>query len=658
MIRWCEGMLSLKPPLKNELKRIFCIRNLLILMVFIALLFFFMIDGIQNYKNFLANKETFLETEQNKVTQFVLITQYGGYGIRLMFIPLPLCILFHNSSVFNELMANVDTGERLNIYNSFKGKNLFTEKSGGYMDFSGILILIGCLLSLLYGCETFRNKDYLKFISSISNYKNIFGSLVIARLIIITLIFILLVILSSIFALINGVNIVNVSFLIFVFVMLLVIDFFTSAGFAIGTLRNKTTGIVLLGIFYFTSIFIIPWTVNKIVTVKAGDIPSNYKLELKKLKLIMDFERKFYEQFGIFIGKEEAPEEVKKLIVEVLNNEYKKFEEYENEMKKDMYINVINYQTISAFFPIPFFISTNYEISSKGYLNFLDFYSFTQTIKTGFIEYYVKNKFYNKIDKIVPFIKGEEHFFYGKSRIHGRFWLGVSMTLLYIGFALILAYIGFKKSLSCDSELKKNAPAASGLDIQLKQGAYTVITIPDKGIFHHFFNVFFGNIKYFFGKIKLSGTDMVRPEKASFLYLCEVEHVPGDMTVSGFLDFLNQWEHVNKEEMNTIQQEFARQGILEKLVNKLDHDDKIKVLLSACRLIKRQVYMFYNFAHNMSEEMLTYFQEEVNRLKEEGSSIIYFRHNSMFTPYHVDRWLNIVKRDDKYESELVTFDKS
>jgi ABC-type transport system involved in cytochrome c biogenesis ATPase subunit len=357
-------------------------------------------------------------------------------------------------------------------------------------------------------------------------------------------------------------------------------------------------------------------------------------------------------------NKEEVSDEVKKEIERALNNEYKEILKFENKMKTEIFRNILSHQTIASVFPTTFYISTNYEISSKGYLSFLDFYSFTQRIKAGFIDYYVKNKFYKEIDKVVPFISGDEHFFPGKSRIHGRFWLGVLMTVLYIVFALILAYIGFKKFLSCEWALKKNTPATSGLEIELKQGAYTVITIPDKRIFYHFFNVFFGNIKYFFGKIKIDGTDMVRPEKESFLYLCEVEHMPGDMTVRNFLDFINQWENVNKEEMNAVQQEFSRQGILEKLINNLHHDDKIKVLLSACRLIKRQVYMLYNFAHNMSEKMLSYFQEEVDHLKENGSSIIYFRHKSMFTPYHVDRWLNIVKRDDKYKSELVTFDKS
>ena len=121
-----------------EAKRFFTIKNFIIFLTFFILLAALSWEGISNYKTILESKEPFQGIEQAKVRQFLQYTQYGARGVRLLFIPSPLSIIFNDLEVYGGLTANVDSAEGLYIYNSFKGKDLFSG-SGGYMDFSGIM---------------------------------------------------------------------------------------------------------------------------------------------------------------------------------------------------------------------------------------------------------------------------------------------------------------------------------------------------------------------------------------------------------------------------------------------------------------------------------------------------------------------------------------
>ena len=244
----------------------------------------------------------------------MLYTQYAGYGFRLMFHPPVESILFHSSSITNGLMSNIDNTERLNIFSIAKGESLFIEKSGGFLDFSGIIFLIGCLLYSLYGFGTFRNIEYLKFIATVSGHKNIFLLVLISRIILLNLVFLLLACLSIVWALIIGVKILNIFFLWYILLAVLVLTFFFMVGVLIGTRKIQLIASITLVLVCFLFIFLFPWVVNKTVNVNAAFIRSNFKLELENLRLMMDSERRVYNQIGIYKSGNIATEDVKKLV--------------------------------------------------------------------------------------------------------------------------------------------------------------------------------------------------------------------------------------------------------------------------------------------------------------------------------------------------------
>ncbi|HLP47671.1 MAG TPA: hypothetical protein VK469_17125, partial [Candidatus Kapabacteria bacterium] len=133
------------------------------------------------YKNTLAQVDSFKDFEYKKVDQFFNYRIYSTYGFRLMFQPAPLSIFFNNSVTVSDLNAFADGGERFYIYKPVYGKKIFDLKKNWVSDFSEIIMLIGGLLVLFYGCFALANMEYLRFLTSIAGKRKLFWGLYAAR---------------------------------------------------------------------------------------------------------------------------------------------------------------------------------------------------------------------------------------------------------------------------------------------------------------------------------------------------------------------------------------------------------------------------------------------------------------------------------------------
>ncbi|NIM15534.1 MAG: hypothetical protein GTO45_26440 [Candidatus Aminicenantes bacterium] len=103
---------------------------------------------------------------------------------------------------------------------------------------------------------------------------------------------------------------------------------------------------------------------------------------------------------------------------------------------------VRTYQTLATIFPTTFYISTNKELSSKGFQNFINFYRYSYDMKQDFIKFYIYHKFYLALPKsgVEPFIKGNEDLFYGRSQLPNSFLLGLVLSILEIVILLFVLY--------------------------------------------------------------------------------------------------------------------------------------------------------------------------------------------------------------------------
>jgi hypothetical protein len=429
-----------------ESKRFIIKRNFKIFLFLFLLLVGLSYDGIRDYKATIDSIKSFQETERQKASQFMNYTLYGTRGIRLLFVPDPFCVFFNDLAVYRGLISTVDSGEGLYIFSDMNGKEVFAESSG-FLDFSGVIYLIGCLIAILYGYDASRNEDYLNLLKEISDNRRIVLPIILSRIILLNLYLILLCFLSLLWFLINGINLFDVSFLYFILVLVLVISSFIAGGAVIGSIKNKGLKIGLLFIVPFVFLLLIPGVIKKVFYNEATNIKSLQEFEFDKLKIMMKFEKRFYDRFKTWKSGEVAPDDIKAMIQSGQEIEYKELKGFELYRIDMISKRVKAYHLVSSFFPTLFYNATNRELSSKGFKNFIKFYQFTFDKKCEFIAFYIDRKFYKPFPKtgLEPFIKGDEDLFHSQSQLPYFFWVGVFLTLFYTGVLLFVYYRMQKK---------------------------------------------------------------------------------------------------------------------------------------------------------------------------------------------------------------------
>jgi hypothetical protein len=428
-----------------EFKKFTGRRNIIIFLFLFLLCSYLISEGIVEYKAAVQNKKKFQELERLKITQFINYTQYGAIGFRVLFIPSPLAALFYNSCSFTELTANIDTSERMKIYNPYKGKTLFSEKLGSFTDPAGILILVGCLLAMAYGFNTFLDEDYVKFLCDYIDHKGIFRAVLLARLILLNAFFLLLSGFSVFCTYIGGIKIVNVFFIGYVFVLQLLVTFFFLSGAAVGTLKNKSTRFLVFTAVYFVFVFLFPWTTNKIISKKANNLTSIYQLEKEKLGTILKFEKYAIEHQGRYEEWKGKTESGRDMIEGFWNGDFRRMQEAEAVMRKEIKEYISKYQWYSVIFPTTFYLSVGNEVSSRGYNGFMAYYDYVQDVSERFMRFYIDKKFYSNHSEIEPFIKGDENIFCSTSSLPGNFWPGILVTFGYINLLIASLYVRHRK---------------------------------------------------------------------------------------------------------------------------------------------------------------------------------------------------------------------
>jgi len=436
-----------------ESKRTLNMKTVVLLFLISVLSLYFVQTGINKYKGIIGTQKSFQDVEYLKAKNYNTYAQYGTYGFQILFIPSPLSVFFVNSSTISELISNVDSGERLNIFNSFKGKTLFAEKSGGFKDFSGIILLLGSLLVIYLGYDSLVPKDYLRFITGFVDYRKFFASVILSRLFILVMFFILNGCLSLILLRLNRIRLSNEEFIhlaAFYGVLILMVLVFYFLGAIAGSFKSSFMGFVTVILSWFALVFLIPGTINTVISEKSDIILPYYQLELQKLKILMDFERSSSHK----VGSTNASnlKQVRKMMNEFLDTGFNKILGLEKQLKKDMENSINHYQFLSALFPSTMFLSTSNEVSSKGYESFIRFFNYILDIKMRFVKFYLAHRYYSELPfdtptDVEPFPKHNENVFKSGTLLPGHFLFGLAMMIVYISALLMLSFYRFKKSL-------------------------------------------------------------------------------------------------------------------------------------------------------------------------------------------------------------------
>jgi len=529
--------------------------------------------------------------EREKAKMHLFYTFYGIRGIRLLLIPSPISVLFNDTSAFKELTAHVDTAEKLDISNTLKGKNLFSF-SGGYMDFSGMMLLISSFLGLLYGYDSRRNQGYLQFLSDSTGNKNTVLLIIFARLIILNAIFWLLSFLSLIWLSVNGIDAFNRYVLLYHMGLTFVIVFFVLLGALIGTLKRKPTQLIALPLIYCITVFLIPWSIHKTIYMDARHhIISIHNFEYDMLKMMMQLEKQLYKKFGVFNeGKGEAPDRIKAAVQESLNTDWTKLKQVEQERRKTIQNRIKTYQTLSALLPTSFYISANKELGSKGYQNFDRFYGYAFDMKFKFLKFYVKKKFYNPVAEkgIEPFIKGDEDLYHAPSVVPWNLGLGILFSILWLIVLTAIVWIRIY-------QIFARRPVDSSEEepeLNLKPNKTKVVITANRA-----------RVDSLIAKLRFKHANTIRVPN----WYC----LDNESKVSWYFSLFKQ----------PIPEKL--QPLANKTIAQIDDHQRATILVELILNLKAEVFIFDNFLNGLPDEFCDYFARQLEIVKQ-NRYIIYF----------------------------------
>lgn len=612
-----------------EFKRFYKNRRILSIILLMAVLALVSVQfGINKYKDTLARKDKFLAFEQEKVKHYVTYTQYGTYGVRMLFVPAPIDIFFINSGVIPDMTSYVDSGERLKINQPLKGKNIFSNKKFPYSDFAGIVLFFGALLWGYHGYRTFSHREFLRTLAPVVRGRRLFMYTAAARFAVTVPLLAVLMGTALLLGLLNGIAIPLDGHLAF-FVLLVLLEWlvFFLIGVCGGLAESKTTGITALVLTGFLFLFGIPAAIDTITSQAADMITPIYELELEKLELYSMFEKNAIKKYGWYKNNKESKDLGKKIFQGFMDNEFKKIRGLEKSMKQEMRKNVYLYNLLSLMFPPSFFMSVTGEISSRGYDSLLEFYTYVEEGKLNFIRFYGHKKFYSNHDKVVPFFKGEENVYSSRSRLPGTWPWGVLWLLVVSAGLTVFAESRYHRRLyQLPAEavsLRSSEPLAAS------SGEYRVLRVIGGVLNRVLYALFSGrgigiHREELSGWISVDNLDITdAPFAGEFFYLCHPEHIPGDIYAGDLVEFLAALHGLGAGDLAELRGQSRVGDVWGKTLSQLHRFQVGDVLLAVTAFAGGELLLVYDITRGMPGEFCGRFKEWMAAHVRRGALVLY-----------------------------------
>ncbi len=645
--------------LKNEARQSLSKPIVIALMLILAAGLGFIQYHTIEYKGLQAQKPIFQAVEKNVIESYPTYRHYATYGFRVMFLPSPISILFANSSVLQDMTANIETGFRLNIYQSLKSKTIFGIYKYLFADFSGIFLFFVGLIAVFYGFPAFRNQEYLKTLVSIAGEKNLFRNLLMSRAILLALYSLLFIASSVLVIAINGVSIGIDRYLVLFFIeMCCVTTFFLVLGAAFGSFKSKIWGLGGIITLWLILLFIFPFLMDLIVSVNAAAIKPETQLEIEKLKLMMDFEKRFNDKTGIVPLNKTVTDIQKELVLGYYKNEFQAMQKLEDQLKAQMQECIKFHYRLSSFFPTTFYQSLTNELSSKGYETLEAFYNTVKQIKEAFFKEYMNQLFLSaQPTKAEPFLKGDDNIIVGKSAVPGYLFQGYLFNLLWIFALAIPAYYGFKKNLCDLPEKEKDAPEPK--DIKIKRGEMKSWRVSEDLLKNQLLTLLFNMPGEFIKKgytfrVFLDDHDLATAKKQqNFLYLCHPKAIPGHFKMGNFLTLIMDLMSTDKAKRKEIISRFSLEAAWKKKFCQLNIEELGNVFLAILELKDFDVYLIDDIGRDMLLDFCFALKEKMFSLwKSNGAAVLFLTtevsyvktaKEKLLTFYECKGWVNTIE---------------
>lgn len=630
--------------LKHQVKESLTMRQMIVVLLILAAALAFVQLGVLEYKKSLEQKTSFQSVETNLIDTYATYRHYASYGFRLLFSPSPISILFGNSAILQDLMANIETGFRMNIYQSMKSSAPFGVNQYLLGNFSGIFLFFGGLLMLFYAYIPFLSTEYLRHLASIAGEKNFFSRFFGSRAIMAALFSLFFLFAAVLVITINGIHISIDKYLGILFLkMVFTAITFILIGAVFGTIKSKAWGLGGAITSWISLLVIVPLLVSIIVNATSGSIKPESQLEIEKLKLMMDHEKRFNNETGILPLNKTPTERQSELVLNYYKNEFQKTQALEEEVKAQMQAHTDFYYMLSAIFPTTSYQALTQEISSRGYKNLYAFYQIVIQIKEAFFKEYMKQVYFSpQPAKVEPFLKGDENIIEGKPALPGYLLMGFCFNLIWIGGLAMLAYYRFKKVLFALPRMDA-MPVPSTCQIRIKKEIINSWYANEDFFNNYLYNLLSGvthrdNKKTYPFTVTLDGQPWdISAGPQNFLYLCPPNEIPGHIKAGDLLDLEMNMAGVSKAKRETILVRFVLKPILKKRFDRLTRDEVGQVMLAILEMKPYDFYLINNIARKMYWEFCYALVEKMHAISEAGAYVLFLTDQDVFMARDIRR---------------------
>jgi hypothetical protein len=618
-------------------KRVLCKRNLLLMGLITVVVLIFIQSGVYKYETLQKDKKEFQEIEQLKVDSYKRVEEFGIIGLKLILIPEPTIIFFVNSTINVDLTSHINSADVLDMDQSFLGKKLFSDRKGGFKDFSGIILLFVSLAVLYLGIGSLDNTEFRKYLANISGPVKIYLLLILSRTLLIVLFLFLITACSVVLVLLNRIPLPSQFYSHmagFFVVMAGVIIFFYALGTLLGTMKNRVSSVLLGIVLWFVLIFLVPEGINFIIEKQAGRINSNYKYELDKIRHEFGFEERGKEKLEKHGTPKTRTKLIRELVSSYLLNEAILIEKLEKEREAAMRDLLDTRKKMSLFFPSSFYYSTAHSVSSGGYEASIEFYRYTYQLKHPFVRWYFKQRYDIGGGKPPSFIKGDENIFYSKSCMGKYFTSGLTLTFFYAFLLFWFACLRLKNEMYTMNLQDINM--VSGKEINLETKKLSPWKTNGDQLKNLLFLLFSSKIKKlrkmgYTGKITIDNIDVSKTGYSDkFLYICRPSDVPGDIKTVDLLSLTTALMKVPVEKTRDFMKRPEIQPHLGKKFRELTDLQKSEILLSLINLGKYMVYLVNDTAAGLSRDFFLHLNDRLEELAQKGPAVIYL--SSVYIP--------------------------
>lgn len=524
--------------IRVELKRNCNSVNIILFVFFWLILIILGQIGINHYRYEVQRQKDFIEVEWERIINYINYQQYGAMGYRRFLQSSPFFALTSNATTLEDVEFVIDSGIKNFPYKPEVSVSIF-KKSPVPFDYSQVVLFMGSAIAIFFGFITFFHRQYYSMVVSKQGYLYVYVSVILSRLIIIASALAVVICTTVLQFYIFGVLASIKPFVALYITSIGIMIFFYVIGAVIGLInRNGLKGVIVV-IIWFLFTFLIPGLIHlKIYEDAIDDLDNRYQIEGKKLKATLDFENEALTRTGRYDTEKEKrlsdEGEVSRFWTEV----FTEHNSIETSLIAGLETLIDKYNYWSIFTPTTHYFSTINELSSKGFLSYMQTYKHIKSEKDEFLKFYFEKRFFSNYPengRVKPFLKKGENVLVAESKLPKYYGLGIFLNQIYNIILVLFCFYVFRMRLIPMS----SKDTCEGVKIILESEKNCFVYLNDPEIKQNIINVFFGNTSGFNGvihhKVDELAIDLVNPGLKSFQYIPHPGCFPKEMRIGDLI---------------------------------------------------------------------------------------------------------------------------